>query len=177
MEEVEAQSDERMQVMEHIMPGLKYLAASTEPDSWLLVLSATRSLSRFDATRVTRLRFCLAQPSPAWAEHGLRRLKFYTARVATPTAWATLRPEPSLAAEEAEHADQLARGAGRLRQQSKVAAGVSDVLFHDQLVPCVDGDLRVVADADLGVHRHAASIRIGQRLLALAAGHKLGQHR
>ena len=47
------QSDERMQVMEHIMPGLKYLAASTEPDSWLLVLSATRSLSRFDATRVT----------------------------------------------------------------------------------------------------------------------------
>ena len=42
-----------MQVMEHIMPGLKYLAASPEPDSWLLVLSATRSLSRFDATRVT----------------------------------------------------------------------------------------------------------------------------
>ena len=77
-------------------------------------LHATAFADGFDATRVTRLRFCLAQPSPAWAEHGLRRLKFYTARVATPTAWATLRPEPSLAAEEAEHADQLARGAGQL---------------------------------------------------------------
>ena len=57
-------------------------------------LHATAFADGFDATRVTRLRVCLVQPSPAWAEHGLRRLKFYTARVATPTAWASRRSPP-----------------------------------------------------------------------------------
>jgi hypothetical protein len=33
----------------------------------------------------------------------------------------------------------LACGTGGLREQAKVAAGAGDVLFHDQLVPGVDG--------------------------------------
>ena len=39
-------SDDRGQVMEHIMPGIKYLAASNEPESWLLVVVAVCNLSR-----------------------------------------------------------------------------------------------------------------------------------
>ena len=45
-------SDERGNVMEHIMPAIKNLAASSEPESWLLVLAATQNLSHYDSTRI-----------------------------------------------------------------------------------------------------------------------------
>jgi hypothetical protein len=35
-------------------------------------------------------------------------------------------------------------------------------LFNNHLVLCVNGDLNIVADADLGVSSHGAAIRIGQ---------------
>jgi hypothetical protein len=42
-------------------------------------------------------------------------------------------------------------------------------LFHDHLVLGVDGDLDVVADADLRMRRHGAAVGIGERRLAFAA--------
>ena len=105
--------------------------------------SCTRPPSPTASTRRASRAFASASRSRRLrAEHGLRRLKFYTARVATPTAWATLRPEPSLAAEEAEHADQLARGAGQLaltapdrRARAGAARPAASLTEHAEYVP------------------------------------------
>ncbi len=63
-----------------------------------------------------------------------------------------------------------------LRQQTKVAAGVSNMLLDDQLVLGIDGNLRVLADTNFWMGRHSARIGVRQRYLALAAGDQLGQH-
>ena len=51
------------------------------------------------------------------------------------------------------------------------------MLFGDQFVLRIDRDLSVIADADLGMGCHRASVRVGERNLALAAGLQLLQHR
>ncbi len=50
-------------------------------------------------------------------------------------------------------------------------------LFDDHLVLRVDGDLDIVADADLRVRRHGAAVGIGERYLAFAALFQRGKMR
>ena len=50
-------------------------------------------------------------------------------------------------------------------------------LFDDHLVLGVDGDLNVVADADLRIGRHGAAVGIGERHLAFAALFQRGKMR
>src|ERR1700678_2579337 len=64
-----------------------------------------------------------------------------------------------------------------LRQKPHVDDLVGHRLFDDQLVLRVDGDLDVIADADLGVRSHGAAVGIGQRYLVLAGSVELSQHR
>ena len=64
-----------------------------------------------------------------------------------------------------------------LRQKPHVDDLVGHRLLDDQLVLGVDGDLDVVADADLGMRGHGAAVGIGQRDLVLAGSLELCQHR
>ena len=64
-----------------------------------------------------------------------------------------------------------------LRQEAHVDDLVGHRLLDDQLVLRVDGDLDVVANADLGMRGHGAAVGIGQRDLSLVGPLKLRQHR
>jgi hypothetical protein len=53
---------------------------------------------------------------------------------------------------------------------------VRNLLFDDQLVLRVDGDLHIVADRNMRMRRHRTAVRVGERDLALAGSIQFRQH-
>ena len=99
-----------------------------------------------------------------WARH-IRRQAGFLARSDV------LGPEITLVGDHVDFFDveNLSRRLRRALQQAHVQNIVRHRLFDDHLVLGVDGDLNVVADADLRIGRHGAAVGIGQRHLAFAA--------
>ena len=122
-------------------------------------LTTAHFMPGFDHRRVTRLRICCLQPSPAWREYGLRELRFYRTEVA-PTP--PLQPTPNLTAAERDLAATVLEqivGLGQIASEIRMTMSAASASSHEKahVKPALGGSSSGSSSAGAGSRSNATA--------------------